>query len=249
MAAVSRVSASPSDERPSNTRLLFKGCRFARGAIFLTVIPPARPIRVLVIEGQALFGKALCQVLASEPDFEVVGDADSVANAGLRSARPDVIVLDLDGNLGDFGDAMRTFRELAPQAKVCILTTHVQAEVMQRCLSAGAEGYIIKDILPAELVHAVRSVASGHAYVDPRVAGGVLKSRSTPLGRRRQNELSTRETEIIRLIARGLSNKEISTSLHLSEKTVKNHISRIFAKLNITARTQAAVHAIKTGLA
>jgi DNA-binding NarL/FixJ family response regulator len=218
-----------------------------------TTITPApsstKPVRVLVIEGQALFGKALCQVLAADTEIEVVGDADSVANAQLRRLRPDLIVLDLDGHHVEFSEAMRTIRELAPQAKVCVLSTHVQPEVMQRCLSAGADGYVVKDILPAELIRAVKSVASGHAYVDPRVAGGVLKRRSNGFGRTAQNELSVRETEIIRLIARGMSNKEISAKLHLSEKTVKNHISRIFAKLNITARTQAAVHAIKTGLA
>ena len=217
----------------------------------IATTPPTstKPVRVLVVEGQALFGKALCQVLASDAEIDVVGDADSVGNAPLRRLRPDLIVLDLDGHHADFAEAMRSIRELAPQAKVCVLSTHVQPEVMQRCLSAGADGYIVKDILPVELIRAVKSVASGHAYVDPRVAGGVLKRRSTNFGRGAQNELSVRETEIIRLIARGMSNKEISANLHLSEKTVKNHISRIFAKLNISARTQAAVHAIKTGLA
>ncbi len=208
----------------------------------------AKPVRVLVIEGQALFGKALCQVLASDPEIEVVGDADSVVNAPLRRMRPDLIVMDLDGHNIELSEAMRICRELAPQAKVCVLSTHIQPEVMQRCLSAGADGYIVKDILPVELIRAVKSVAGGQAYVDPRVAGGVLKRRSGGYGRGAQNELSVRETEIIRLIARGMSNKEISGKLHLSEKTVKNHISRIFAKLNISARTQAAVHAIKTGL-
>lgn len=207
----------------------------------------AKPVRVAVIEGQALFGKALCQVLASDTEIEVVGDADSVANAPLRRMRPDLIVLDLDGHQIELSEAMRICREQAPQAKVCVLSTHVQPEVMHRCLAAGADGYVVKDIFPAELIRAVKTVASGQAYVDPRVAGGVLKRRSA-YGRGAQNELSVRETEIIRLIARGMSNKEISGKLHLSEKTVKNHISRIFAKLGITARTQAAVHAIKTGL-
>ena len=206
-----------------------------------------RPIRVMVVEGQALFGKALCQVLAGDVEIEVVGDADSVGNAPLRRLRPDLIVLDLDGHQVELPEAMRLCRDQAPQAKVCVLSTHVQPEVMQRCLSAGADGYVVKDILPVELIRAVKSVASGHAYVDPRVAGGVLKRTSNGF-RTNQNELSARETEIIRLIARGLSNKEISASLHLSEKTVKNHISRIFSKLNISARTQAAVHAIKSGL-
>src|ERR1700684_4078715 len=120
-----------------------------------------KPVRVLVIEGQALFGKALCQVLASDTDIEVVGDADSVANAPLRRLRPDLIVLDLDGHNQECSGAMRTCRELAPQAKVCVLSTHVQPEVMQRCLSAGADGYVVKDILPAELIGPVQRVGGG----------------------------------------------------------------------------------------
>jgi DNA-binding NarL/FixJ family response regulator len=127
-----------------------------------------KPVRVLVVEGQALFGKALCQVLASDAEIEVVGDADSIANSPLRRLRPDLIVLDLDGHNQEFAEAMRTCRELAPQAKVCVLSTHVQPEVMQRCLSAGADGYVVKDILPVELIRAVKSVASGHAYVEQR---------------------------------------------------------------------------------
>ena len=219
----------------------------------LAAMPPVRPvpqtIRLFVVEGQALFGKALCQVLASDAEIEVVGDTDAVTNSSLRRLRPDLVVLDLDGQPIEVSEAIRCCREQAPQARICVLSTHVLPELMHRCLSAGADGYVLKDILPVELIRAVKTVAAGHAYVDPRVAGGILKRRSATFERAGQSELSVRETEIIRLIARGLSNKEISASLHLSEKTVKNHISRIFAKLNISARTQAAVHAIKTGLA
>lgn len=209
----------------------------------------SKRFRVVVIERAALFGKALCQVLAADPALEVVGDADSIPNAALARTRPDLIVLDVDGIQGELSEAMRMCAEEAPGAKVCVLSTHVQPEVMQRCMSVGVEGYIVKDILPADLVRAVKLVAGGQAYVDPRVAGGVLRRRNSTFGRAARTELSTRETEIIRLIADGLSNKEISAKLHLSEKTVKNHVGRIFAKLNINARTQAAVYAIKTGLA
>jgi DNA-binding NarL/FixJ family response regulator len=94
----------------------------------------------------------------------------------------------------------------------------------------------------------VKAVAEGQSYVDPRVAGGLLRRRTLNGGKPDITELSTREGEVIRLIAEGLANKQISARLHLSEKTVKNHISRIFSKLNITARTQAAVHAIRTGI-
>ncbi|MGH7756910.1 MAG: response regulator transcription factor, partial [Vulcanimicrobiaceae bacterium] len=108
--------------------------------------------------------------------------------------------------------------------------------------------YIVKDISPGELIRAVKTVASGESYVDPRVAGGLLRRRNTAAGRTEIAELSAREAEVIKLIAEGLANKQISARLNLSEKTVKNHISRIFSKLNINARTQAAVHAIRAGI-
>ncbi|MDQ6932916.1 MAG: response regulator transcription factor [Candidatus Eremiobacteraeota bacterium] len=204
-------------------------------------------VKIYLVEGQALFGKALCQLFALDPALRVVGDSEAVVAAPISKARPDVIVLDLDGHSQDLDQAMSCCREAAPQAQVCLLSMKSQPEVMQRCLAAGAQGYIIKDITPTELISAVKMVAAGHTYVDPRVAGGLLRRRSMSTARD-LNELSVREIDVIRLIAEGLSNKEISDRLTLSEKTVKNHISRIFSKLNICARTQAAVHAIKTGL-
>jgi DNA-binding NarL/FixJ family response regulator len=204
--------------------------------------------RLYVIEGQALFGKALCQVFASEPTMDVAGDAQSIDEAALVKARPDVVLLDLDGLPTGLVEALERCRELVPNARICALTMRPAPEIMQRCLAAGADGYIVKDVTPSELINAVKLVARGETYVDPRVAGGWLRKRSTNSRKADLNELSARETEVIRLIAEGLSNKEISVRLNLSEKTIKNHISRIFSKLNIYARTQAAVHAIKMGL-
>jgi DNA-binding NarL/FixJ family response regulator len=125
---------------------------------------------------------------------------------------------------------------------------HLSSEMMQRCLSNGAEAYIVKDISPPELLRAIKTVADGQSYVDPRVAGGLLRRRSLNAGKPDIMELSAREAEVLKLIAEGLANKQISARLHLSEKTVKNHVSRIFSKLNISARTQAAVHAIRAGI-
>jgi two-component system response regulator DegU len=204
--------------------------------------------RLYVIEGQALFGKALCQVFASERSFEIAGDAQTIDETALAKARPDVILLDLDGLSTGLVDALERCREIAPNARLCALTMRPAPEIMQRILAAGADGYIVKDVTPGELVNAVKLVARGETYVDPRVAGGWLRRRSGNSRKADLNELSARETEVIRLIAEGLSNKEISGRLNLSEKTIKNHISRIFSKLNIYARTQAAVHAIKMGL-
>ncbi len=205
-------------------------------------------IRLYVIEGQVLLGKALCQVFSLETDIQNDGEADSVSASALAKARPDLILLDIDGSAHELTEALRLCRDAVPQVRICVLSMRQQPEIMQRCLAAGAEGYIIKDVTPSELMRAVKMVASGEAYVDPRVAGGLLRRRSLSNGRPDLDELSVRETEVIRLIAEGLSNKEISARLSLSEKTVKNHISRIFSKLNIYARAQAAVHAIKIGL-
>jgi DNA-binding NarL/FixJ family response regulator len=206
-----------------------------------------RTLRAYVVEGQVLFGKALCQVFSMEPDLQIVGDGDHVSAAAIAQARPDLILLDLDGSSTELGEALATCRAAAPAARICILSMRAQPEITQRCLSAGADGYIIKDVTPAELIRAVHMVAAGETYVDPRVAGGILRRRMTN-GRHDLNELSARELEVIRLIAEGLSNKEISARLSLSEKTIKNHISRIFSKLSICARSQAAVHAAKLGL-
>lgn len=212
------------------------------------IAPIASVIRLYVIEGQVLFAKALCQVFSMEADIQIVGDSGSVSAPALAKARPDLILLDLDGSAVELTEALAVCREAAPQARVTVLSMRPQAEIMQRCLAAGAEGFIIKDVTPAELMRAVKMIAAGETYVDPRVAGGLLRRRSMSNGRPDLDELSVRETEVIRLIAEGLSNKEISARLSLSEKTVKNHISRIFSKLNIYARAQAAVHAIKMGL-
>ena len=204
--------------------------------------------RLFVIEGQALFGKALCQVFSSEPSITIAGDAPTIDPVAMARARPDILLLDLDGITTGVIEALELCRECVPNARLCALTMRPSPEIMQRCLAAGADGYIVKDVTPIELINAVKLVASGETYVDPRVAGGLLRRRSTNPRKTDLNELSTRETEVIRLIAEGLSNKEISARLNLSEKTIKNHISRIFSKLNIYARTQAAVHAIKMGL-
>lgn len=204
--------------------------------------------KIFVIEGQALFGKALCQLLAADPALRVTGDTETADPVLIAKADPDVILLDMDGHQVALEETIAICQQATPKARICILSMRCQPEAMQRCLAAGADGYIIKDVSPSELIRAVKMIAEGMTYVDPRVAGGLLRRRSLSNGRPELNELSTRETGIIRLIAEGLANKEIAARLTLSEKTVKNHISRIFSKLDICARTQAAVYAIKNGL-
>jgi DNA-binding NarL/FixJ family response regulator len=158
-------------------------------------------------------------------------------------------LIDIDDSSVDLSKALQTSRHALPNVKICTLSMHLQPDVLQRCLNAGVDGYIVKDVTPSEFLHAIKSVMSGETYADPRIAGRLLRRRSNNADYPESSDLSAREVEVVRLIVAGMSNKEISSNMHLSEKTIKNHISRIFTKFNCTARTQAAVYALRSGLA
>lgn len=210
---------------------------------------PLRQIRIVIIDPQPLIAEALQHMFAANPVFHVVGTSQTVDSAMLRSVRPDAILLCQEHGSTDLCDLIATCRSTAPTANVCVVACHTHPELLQRVIEAGADGYTTKDTAPGELISAMIAISNGSTYVDPRV-GTYPLDRGTPVRRVRQlNHLSNRETEVLKLIADGYSNREISIALSLSEKTIKNHISRIFAKLHITARTQAVIHAIKTGIA
>lgn len=209
----------------------------------------AGTIRLYVVEPQALFAKALCQLFRADQAFEVIGEAQELDEALLARTQPDVILLDVDSSEPGLMRALERCRETVPTARICTLTMQRSSEIMQRCLGAGVQGFILKDNTPAQLVSAIKAIAAGDTYVDPRVAGSCLRKRANKSAYGPElNELSSREMQVIQHIGQGLSNKEISSQLRLSEKTVKNHISRIFSKLDICARSQAAVHAYRLGL-
>lgn len=204
--------------------------------------------RTLIIESQALFAKALTQVLKSDPSLQVIGEAAELTEDYVRLSRPDLILIDIDSGNIDIAEAVTASRTASPAVKICALSMHLQPDVMLRCLSAGVDGYIVKDATTIEFVRALKSVAVGDTYFDPRISGRLLRHRgNTPLFPD-ANALSMREADVVRLIVAGMSNKEIGADLHLSVKTIKNHVSRIFTKLNCTARTQAAVFALRSGL-
>lgn len=206
------------------------------------------PLRVLIIENQALFGKAIAQLLSADADIVVAGLAQDRESVKMEDLNPSVILLDIDGNTSDIDAVVEDCRTRCPSARICLLSMYSQPDLMQRCLYAGADGYVVKDSSLQELVAAIKTLGEGASYVDPRVAATLLRRR-TPTHMPYTHQLSPRETDIIRLIAQGLSNRDIGRRLVLSEKTVKNHVSRIFSKLHFTARSQAAVHAIRNGLA
>jgi two-component system NarL family response regulator len=209
----------------------------------------AREIRLFIIDAQPLIAAALHHLFAANDAFSVVGTAQTVKALTLRTVLPDVILLCQEHGSTDVCELIAACRVAAPLAKVCVVACHMHSQLVPRALDAGAEGYAIKDTAPAELLDAIVQIHNGSKYVDPRI--GINPADSNALSRRVRllNHLSTRETEVLKLIADGYSNREISIALSLSEKTIKNHISRIFGKLHITGRTQAVIHAIKTGIA
>ena len=214
------------------------------------IIQDVAPLRTFVVERQALIAKALHSFLNQNPLINVVGDGPSIRTEDLLRTRPDLIVFGLDNAVHDVAEALAIARGIVPDVRFCVLSSYANADVMQRSIASGADGFIVKDVSPSELDVAFRVLASGSSYVDPRVAGGMLKRRyvSNNVGSA-ISELTAREADILRLIAGGFSNKEISAKLRLSEKTIKNYVSCIFSKLNVSARTQAAVYAIKAGFA
>jgi DNA-binding NarL/FixJ family response regulator len=212
-----------------------------------TVQLPAQ-LRVYVVQPQALLAKALCNVLQHDADIVIAGDGAAVAAQQLSKARPNLVLVDSNASFEALSNAIGTCRVACPNARIGVLSEHLSSEVMQRAFSAGADGYIVTDITPEELIAAVKAMANGSLYVDPRLVGLILR-KQVGIGRRDRNELSPRETDIVRLVAAGLTNREISVRLGLSDKTVKNHISHIFAKLNVTTRTQVVIYAIRSGLA
>ncbi|MEA2664202.1 MAG: hypothetical protein QOI11_1146 [Candidatus Eremiobacteraeota bacterium] len=206
-----------------------------------------RRCTIIVVEAQAIVGKALCHLLAGDRELEVLFDARTADVKTIAAHQPDLLIVDMDGCESGFDEMISACRVASPGTRIVVLTSHAGQQPMQRCLACGVDGYIVKDISPGELMRACKAVSRGETYFDPRVAGGLLRRLKSE--RPADDELSLRESEIIRLIASGLSNREIGDRLILSEKTVKNHISRIFAKLQITARTQAAIYAIRNGIA
>jgi two-component system response regulator DegU len=202
-------------------------------------------IRFIMVGEHTLFGKALSYLLSLDAGITALEDLKRLDVEALVAAKPDVVLLDLDGINEEIEFKMMHLRRLLPAVRIVLLSSSSGLERSPRRLTLDADGVMLKDILPSELLRQLKAIAAGERFVDPRLR----TVRPSGSGTRDAFDLSMRETDVIRLIAQGLSNKEISSRLSLSEKTVKNHISRIFSKLHISARSQAAVHAIKNGLA
>lgn len=204
-------------------------------------------IRVLVAEDHAIVREGLVQILANAEGLDVVGAAaggrEAVALA--ESLRPDVVLMDLSMPDLDGIAATRRILERAPGVRVVVLTSFSDRARVMDALDAGAAGYLLKDLEPEELYRGVRAAAEGHAPLAPQVASAVIAARGQGAAKR---ELSEREREVLVLLAQGCANKVIGFELGISEKTVKNHVTRILDALQLTDRTQAALWAQRQGL-
>ena len=208
-------------------------------------------IRVFVADDHELVRLALRTLLEDETDIEVVGEAadtDGVV-AGCIETEPDVLLLDLRMP-GDGGvEACRQVRDRSPQTSVLVLTSFDEDEEIFGVLSAGASGYILKDTRPESVVDAIRATADGQSVFDSSLTERIISGRARPNGPDAESDsLSEREMEVLQLMAKGLSNKEIGRALWIGETTVKTHVSHILHKLGQADRTQAVLAGVKAGI-
>ncbi|KOV53578.1 LuxR family transcriptional regulator [Streptomyces sp. AS58] len=206
------------------------------------------PIRVFLLDDHEVVRRGLTDLLDAEPDISVVGDADTAEHALTRgpALRPDVAVLDVRLPDGDGITVCRELRDRMPELACLMLTSFDDEEALLDAIMAGASGYVLKQIKGSDLVSAVRTVASGQSMLDPATTARLMRSlradpAEVPSLPPELASLSPRERDILALIGDGLTNREIGKKLYLSEKTVKNHISRLLAKLGVQRRVQAAV--------
>jgi two-component system response regulator DevR len=207
-----------------------------------------RPIRVFLLDDHELVRRGLAELLSGEDGIEVVGESGSAQEAIRRipATRPDVAILDARLPDGSGIDVCRDIRSADPRIRALILTSYDDEEALLSAIMAGAAGYVLKQIRGAALVDGIRRVAAGQSLLDPAVTAQVLERvRSGPREPAELSLLTDQERRILNLVAEGLTNRQIADRLHLAEKTVKNYVSSLLAKLGMERRTQAAVFASK----
>ena len=213
--------------------------------------------RLLLCDDHAMFRQGLRSILETEEGFRVIGEAATGREAvryALQITRPDVILMDIQMPELDGVAATKTILDELPTAKVIILTMYRQDRYVFEAIKAGARGYMLKDADANDLISAIRRVAEGETLLNAEMAASILeefnKVKEVPEHPEHPiSELTEREAAILRLLAQGASNQEIATDLNVSEKTVRNRLSEIFSKLRLNNRTQAALYALREGIA
>ena len=214
--------------------------------------PKKHAIRLLIADDHPVVRKGLKVLLATEPDMQVVGEAEDGVEAVQKAAtlKPDVVLMDLMMPRLDGIEATRRITQAEPAARVLVLTSFAADDKVFPAVKAGALGYLLKDSSPEELVEAIRRVHRGEPSLEPGIARKVLQELSQGGGGKPTTDpLTERELEVLRLIAQGLANKEIAAKLFVAEWTVRTHVSNILGKLQLASRTQAALYAIRSGIA
>jgi DNA-binding NarL/FixJ family response regulator len=218
--------------------------------------PANEAIRVVVVDDHALFRRGLELVLAEESDIKVVGEAADGLEALARAEElvPDVVLMDVRMPRANGIEAARAIREVLPDTKVIMLTVSDDEQDLYESVKAGASGYLLKEVAIEELADAVRAVARGHSLVSPSMASKLLSEFNTLAQRAEERHrmllprLTDRELEVLRFVAKGLSNREIAKELYIAENTVKNHVRNILEKLHLHSRMEAVVFAMRENL-
>lgn len=210
-------------------------------------------IRILICDDQEIVCEGLQLILDADPDLSVIGIAHNGQEALeiVAKKHPDLVLMDLKMPVMNGIQATRKLRELYPLIQILVLTTYADDEWLFDAIRSGASGYLLKDRPRKELIEAIKGTIAGESYIDPLVARKVLTNvaQSIPLKNQRSKIiLSPRETEILELLALGLSNSDIAQRLYLSEGTVRNYMSDLFTKLEVSDRTQAVIVALRSGL-
>jgi DNA-binding NarL/FixJ family response regulator len=200
-------------------------------------------IRILVVDDHPILRQGLAALLAVESDMELIAEASNgcEAIALFRSLRPDVTLLDVQMPVADGIEALTTIRSEFPAARIVVLTTYAGDALAQRALKAGAQGYVLKGLLRKELLDTIRTVHRGSKAINPEVATQIAQHVT-------EDALSEREIEVLRLVARGNSNKRIGGALSIAEETVKGHLKSILSKLGANDRTHAVTLGITRGI-
>jgi DNA-binding NarL/FixJ family response regulator len=218
-------------------------------------LEPDDGIRVLVVDDHAVVRRGLLAFLDSEPDLEVVGDADGgrqaldlLARLDSEGRRPDVVVMDLQMEPVDGIESTRQIRERYDDVEVVALTSFGEEGRVHAALAAGASGYLLKDADADAVAAGVRAAHRGELKLDPAVARRLMSTLRADPRDDLTAELTSRELEVLRLVGAGKANKEIAVDLHISERTARTHVSNILGKLGLSSRTQAALWAVREGL-
>lgn len=208
--------------------------------------------RVLIADNHAIVREGLAAIIATQPDMELVGLAANGLEAVslTRQLNPDVVLMDLVMPRLDGVAAIQQITAENMAARILVLTSFADDDRVFPAIKAGAMGYLLKDTLPDALLHAIREVAQGHTSLHPTIARRIIQEIQRPSGKPTSPApLTTRELETLRLIARGLTNQEIAAALYLHEKTVAKYVSAVLQKCHLANRTQAALYALREGLA